>query len=181
MKRTLFTILFAIIGITTLGQKPKNVIKKLGDAPIFFIDSVNVGQSELTKYDPTEIAQVTVYKDKEATDLFGDDGKDGVVYITTKKYAKKNYWAYFQSKSGDFRKFVPSPESDTLIQYILNDRVLKDNFEGDLYLINDSIFKDITLLTKELLQKEYKIFDKEIGFRIKSDIPGNLYRGKKKF
>jgi len=181
MKRALLFTLFAIIGLATLGQKPKRIIKKLGDDPIFFIDSINVDHSEIMKYDPTEIAQVTVYKDKEATDLFGDDGKDGVVYITTKKYAKRKYWTYFQSKSDDFKKLVPSPESDTSIQYVLNDRMLKDNFEGDLYLINDSIFKDIKLLTKEILQRDYKIFDKEIGFQIKSDIPENLYRGKKKF
>jgi len=181
MKRALLFTIFALIGITLLGQKPKKVIKKLGDDPIFFIDSINVLQSELMKYDPTEIAQVTVFKDKEATDLFGDEGKDGVVYITTKKYAKMKYWTYFQSKSDDFKRLVPSPESDTSIQYVLNDRVLKNNFEGDLYLIDDSIFKEIKLLTKEVLQTQYKIFDKEIGFQIKSDIPENLYRGKKKF
>jgi hypothetical protein len=70
--------------LISIGQSPKKTIKKLGNNPIFFIDSVNVDNSELQKYDPTEIAQVTVYKDKEATDLLGEDGKDGVVYIFTK-------------------------------------------------------------------------------------------------
>ena len=86
MKRILFFTLCSFIGLISIAQSPKRTIKKLGNNPIFFIDSVNVDNSELQKYDPTEIAQVTVYKDKEATDLFGEDGKDGVVYIFTKKW-----------------------------------------------------------------------------------------------
>ena len=163
------------------GQKPKKTIKKLGNNPVFFIDSVNVDNSDLQKYDPNEIAQVTVYKPDEARGMFGDDGKDGAVYIFTKKYAKSRYWQYFQRKSEDYKKLVLSPESDTAVQYILNDRVLKDKFEGDLFSINDSIFKSIRFLTKEDLEKEFRVFDKTIGFQIKSDIPENLYRGKKKF
>ena len=76
---------------------------------------------------------------------------------------------------------VPSAESDTAVQYILNKRVLKENFEGDLFIIDDTIFKSIRLLTKETLLKEFNISDKEFGFQIISDTPDNLYRGKKKF
>ena len=181
MKSIFLSILGIVCCLTTFGQKPKKAIKKLGDNPIFFIDSVNVDNSELMKYGPTEIAQVTVYKDKEAKDLFGEEGKDGVVYILTKKYAKSKYWQYFQSKSDDYKKLVTSPEGDTAIQYILNERILKENFEGDLFLIDDTVFKSIRVLTKDILEKEFKIFDKELGFQIRSDIPENLYRGQKKF
>lgn len=181
MKPILILTFGLICALTIAAQKPKKTIKKLGSDPIFFIDSVNVDNSALQNYDPTEIAQVTVYKDKEATDLFGEDGKDGVVYIFTKKYAKSKYWLYFQSKSEDYKRLVPSPESDTAIQYVLNDRVLKDKFEGDLFLVDDSIFNSIRFLTKEILEKEFKVTDKAFGFQIKSDIPENLYRGKKKF
>ena len=181
MKRILFFTLCSLIGLTSIAQSPKKTIKKLGNNPIFFIDSVNVDNSELQKYDPTEIAQVTVYKDKEATDLFGEDGKDGVVYIFTKKYTKAKYWLYFQSKSDNYKKLVPTPESDTAVQYILNKRVLKENFQGDLFIIDDTIFKSIRLLSKDMLQKEFNISDKEFGFQIISDTPDNLYHGKKKF
>ena len=181
MKQLLFLTLYALIGLTAIGQSPKKIVKKLGDNPLFFIDSVNVDNTELTKYSPTEIAQVTVYKGKEAKDLFGEDGKDGVVYIFTKKYTKSKYWTYFHSKSDDYKKLVPTAESDTSVQYILNKRVLKENFEGDLFLIDDTTFKSIRLLNKETLQKEFNVMDKEFGFQIISDIPENLYHGKKKF
>ena len=181
MKRMLLFTLCSLTVLISIAQSPKKTIKKLGNNPIFFIDSVNVDNSELQKYDPTEIAQVTVYKDKEATDLFGEDGKDGVVYIFTKKYTKAKYWLYFQSKSDDYKKLVPSAENDTAVQYILNKRVLKDNFEGDLFIIDDTIFKSIRLLTKEILLKEFNISNKEFGFQIISNTPDNLYRGKKKF
>ena len=104
-----------------------------------------------------------------------------MVYIFTKKYTKSKYWLYFQSKSDDYKKLVPTVESDTSVQYILNKRVLKENFEGDLFIIDDTIFKSIRLLTKEILLKEFNISDKEFGFQIISDTPDNLYRGKKKF
>ncbi|WP_316812895.1 hypothetical protein [Pedobacter heparinus] len=44
-----------------------------------FLWIVNVLQSDLQQYRPEEIASVTVFKDKEAIDILGEEGKDGVV------------------------------------------------------------------------------------------------------
>ena len=74
MRRIFFFTLYLFIALISIGQSPKKTIKKLGNDPIFFIDSVNVDNSELQKYDPTEISHVTVYKDKEATYMFVEDG-----------------------------------------------------------------------------------------------------------
>lgn len=172
---------FSIASLFAFGQKPKKVLKKLGNDPVFFIDSVNVDKSELSKYQPEMTAKVSVYKDSDAINLVGPDGKDGVVYIETKVFAKTRYWNYFKSKSEEYSKIVPTPESDSSIQYILNDRILTKNFEGDLSLINDEIFKEIKVIDKDTLQKDFNITDKSYGVIIKSDKPGNLYRAKKKF
>lgn len=181
MKLICYLAICILFASASIAQSPKRVIKKLGDHPIFFIDSINVDETELQNYEPAEIAQVTVFKGKEAVALAGDDGKDGVIYIFTKKYAKTKYWQYFQTKSNDYKKLVVSPESDTTIQYVLNKKVLKDNFEGDLFLIDDEIFKSIRLLDKETLEKEFNVTDKTIGFQITSEVPDKLYKGKKKF
>jgi hypothetical protein len=172
---------FSISTLLVFGQKPKKVIKKLGADPVFFIDSVNVDRSELTKYQPEQFAKVSVYKDSDAVNLVGPDGKDGVVYMETKVFAKRKYWNFFKNKSEEYSKIVSTPEGDSIIQYILNDRILTKNFEGDLSLIDDEIFKEIKVIDKDTLQKEFNITDKSYGVIIKSDKPNNLYRAKKKF
>ena len=180
MKCIIF-LTISFISFSTFAQRPKKVIKKLGADPVFFIDSVSVDKAELKNYQPTEIATVSVYKDSSATNLIGPDGKDGVVYITTIKFAKIKYWNYFKSKSADYEKLVATPESDSTFQYILNNRVLKSNFDGDLSLINDNIFIDLKIIDKTALEKEYGITNKDYGIIIKSDKPDDLYKANKKF
>ncbi len=179
--KKLLLLLTVLYSFSAGAQKPKKVIKKLGSDPIFYIDSVNVDKSELQSYRPTDIAAVSVYRDSDAIKLAGPEGKDGVVYIETKIFAKKKYWAFFSSKSEEYSKIVPDPEADSSVQYILNKRVLTSNFEGDLALINDSIFKSITILDKETLQIKFNISGKEYGVLIESGKPANLYHARKKF
>ncbi len=175
-------LFFALFSVSTLFcQSPKRILKKIGNNPIFYIDSVNVEKDELQKYDPENISSVTVYKDKEALELFGEDGKDGVIYIETKDFSKRRYWSFFQSKSEDYKKLLPSPLLDANVQYILNEKILEKDFEGTLATINNKVFKSITILSKEVLLKKYKIQDKDFGVLIISEAPDNLYRGNKKF
>lgn len=163
-----------------MAQSPKRVIKKLGENPVFFIDSVNVDKDDLQKYDPNEISSVTVFKNKEAIALLGDDGKDGVIYIETKIFSRKRYWRYFASKSSEYKEHV-NPTDDTNVQYILNDRVLVKDSSGDLASIDDKIFKSIKFISKEELSKKYNIENKDFGFQILSETPKNLYHGNQKF
>jgi len=177
-------LLLTFATLFTMGafaQSPKKMIKKLGNEPLFFIDSVNVDKSELRNYNPNDIAAVSVYKDSNAIRLAGPQGRDGAVYIETKAFDRKRYWAFFSSKSDDYLKFVPTAGSDTAVQYILNKRILTKNFEGDLALINDSTFKKITIIDKQTLESEYQITDKECGVVIESEKPANLYHANRKF
>jgi hypothetical protein len=179
--KLIFTTFFSLIAFIALGQSPKRALKKLGAEPIYFMDSVNVDKNELMKYDPKNIALVTVLKSKEAIAIIGDEGKDGAVYIETISFAKSRYWKYFQSKSPEYRNLVPVAGQDTTVQYILNDRVLDKNFQGTLALIDDKVFKEIKVLSKEELQKQFGIQNKNAGVLIKSDVPKDLHNGKKKF
>lgn len=180
IKNLLFTIA-ALFTLTAFAQSPKKMIKKLGSEPMFFLDSVNVDKSELQQINPDNVAKVSVYKDSNAIRLVGPDGKDGVVYIETKGFDRKRYWTFFSSKSGEYLKIVPAPGSDTAIQYILNNRILTKNFEGDLALIDDSTFKNIKILDRPALESQYQISDKKYGVVIESDKPANLYHANKKF
>ncbi|MDB5111804.1 MAG: hypothetical protein JWR67_2918 [Mucilaginibacter sp.] len=148
--------------------------------PVFFIDSIRVNKRVLQNYDPNEIASVTVYKNADAIKKM-ESATNGLIYIETKKFAKLKYWKFFKSKSEEYAKIVTSPENDSSIQCILNKRILKDNFEGDLAAIDDKIFKGIQIISKQQLALDYNIIDKEFGVLINSDIPPNLHNGKNKF
>ena len=73
------------------------------------------------------------------------------------------------------------PGSDTLVQYILNQRILTSDFEGDLALVTDINFKRITIFDKFALQSQYNISGKAYGVLIEADKPAHLYHAKKKF
>jgi len=137
--------------------------------PIFFIDSVEVTTKELEKYQPTDIATVTVYKDSNAVKRVGPKARNGLVYIETKKFAKKRYWNFLQGKSSAYLEAVPSSESDSAVVYILNGKVLKENFEGDLSLLDDATFISLEVIDKQKLIKDYGINDRTVGVVIKSN------------
>ena len=143
--------------------------------PVFFIDSVRVNKGVLQNYKPSEIAMVTVYKDSSAVKRMGPSAKNGLIYIETKKFAKYRYWSYFKSKSEQYNKLFPLVDSDSNVQYILNDKVLEQNYEGDLAAIDDRIFKSLQIITKQQLIKDYGVIDKEFGVVVKSDSPSNLH------
>ena len=67
----------------------------------------------MQEFQPTDIAVVTVYKDTNAINLVGEQGKLGAIYMETKKFARNKYWNYFKSKSSDYLKIVPTPQSDS--------------------------------------------------------------------
>jgi hypothetical protein len=153
-----------------LFKKANNRYRKLLNEPVMFVDSVNVTSIELQKYQPTEIATVTIYKDSNAIRLVGPQGKDGVAYIETKNFARNKYWNFLKSKSQAYLKVVPEPQENSLVIYILNDKILRANFEGDLSVINDETFIDLKIIGKEQLFKEYNIDDKSYGILIRTNL-----------
>ncbi|RXF70106.1 hypothetical protein EKH83_09485 [Arcticibacter tournemirensis] len=164
-----------VMSCYSLNSDKQDIVFEDTDDPLFFIDSIRVNKNTLKVYDPSEIASVTVYKDSNAVKKMGLAAKNGLIYIETKEFAKQRYWNYFKMKSSQYAQIVPTIESNKEVQYILNKRVLKENSEGDLAAIDDSTFKDLRILTKKELIKEFGISDKQYGVVITSDVPGNLY------
>lgn len=131
--------------------------------PVFFVDSVRMTKNDLLKYEPNQIASVTVYKDKSAWEKFGSEAVNGLIYIETKDFAKKRYWNFLSSKSIEYKKLVPEPSQDNNVVYILNNKVLKENFEGDLASINNENFINIKIITSEILKSDFDITNKKGG------------------
>ncbi|WP_267402587.1 MULTISPECIES: hypothetical protein [unclassified Chryseobacterium] len=76
------------------SNSPKNKSIRIGGAirtlkeeqqPILILDGRVTNFEELRKIDSQLIESVNILKDKKAKDLYGEDGKNGVILVTTKK------------------------------------------------------------------------------------------------
>ena len=56
-----------------------------GKEPLYIVDGKEVTPSVMSALDPDKIERVTVLKDKSATELYGEKGKNGVLLITLKQ------------------------------------------------------------------------------------------------
>lgn len=56
-----------------------------GKEPLYIVDGKEVTLSVMSALDPDKIERVTVLKDKSATELYGEKGKNGVLLITLKQ------------------------------------------------------------------------------------------------
>lgn len=151
-------------------ERASHRYKKIFDDPVFFIDSLNVTRIDLQKYQPSDIALVTVYKDTNAIKLVGPQGKDGAVYIETKTFARNKYWHLFSEKSPEYLKAVPNPESDSSVAYILNGQTLKENFQGDLSMLDNKSLIELSVIDAEKLKSDFGAIDKKFGVIIKANI-----------
>ena len=58
------------------------------NAPLYILDGVEISYEDLNKIKPEDIAVINVLKEKSATDLYGEKGKNGVIVIELKKPKK---------------------------------------------------------------------------------------------
>lgn len=82
-----------LVDSARVGTDQTLFVKNLGEArPMFVIDGVRIDKNQshlaLKQVDPKTIESITIIKNQEAVDLYGDDGKDGVIIITLKAHAK---------------------------------------------------------------------------------------------
>lgn len=146
--------------------------------PLFFIDGKETIKSELSNVSADDIGRVTVLKDK--SEKYGEKGKYGVVLIETKAYCRGLFQQYFASKSPEYKKILDSPANDQEFQYILDEKVLTKNYEGDLAGIADSSFLSINILSGDAL-KSYGISGHRYGILIKTKLKAKKALPKSKF
>ena len=181
MLKFLLAFGFVVLSGNLFAQEPEKVPVRLGENPLIFLDSVSIDRTAMLKFDPLAVASLTLLEGKDAMLTLGEAAKDGVIYIESIPFAKKRFQRYFRTKSKEYEDLVPNFDSDSTFQYILNDKVLEKDFEGNLASIDDKVFKQIKILSKEDLEKEYNINNKLVGVLIRSEVPKDLYNGKKKF
>jgi len=159
---------------------PTEAVKKLGQNPYYEFDGKPVEFSFLKNVDPMNISVIHTYYDKEAIKLYGEKAKDGAVLIETRTFAKNKYETFFKKCSSEYSDMISKSDTSD-IQYILNERVLKKNIEGDLSLITEKNFKSLKLVDSQELESKYQVPSKKIGVIVKAKRPKDLYNSKKKF
>ena len=147
----------------SLSEKQNNRYQQIANDPILFVDSINVTRFELQKYQKSDIAITSIYKDAQAIRLVGPQGQFGAVYYTTKKYAILKYWNFFKSISTEYARVAEDMKAEAQIVYILNDRVLVNDFEGELSGVNQSNLINLKVIDKKQLKKMYNIDTKKYG------------------
>jgi TonB-dependent SusC/RagA subfamily outer membrane receptor len=96
MKKLVF-IFFVCTSVSALGQLKQDTSAKLirmycgakysKVKPLFVIDGkISKDTLSLAKIGVQNIKSISVLKDSVATEIYGDDGNNGVIIITTKKH-----------------------------------------------------------------------------------------------
>jgi TonB-dependent SusC/RagA subfamily outer membrane receptor len=67
-------------------------------SPLFILDNIELPGSDLGKVKPEDIESIEVLKEKKALEPYGEKGKNGVVIITTKSFAKNKVFQKLRSQ-----------------------------------------------------------------------------------
>ena len=82
-------VVFKLEGGTFVNSKLNGNVVSIdvdaGNLPLYVVDGLEASPSIMGALDPSRIEGITVLKDKSATDLYGEKGKNGVLLITLKK------------------------------------------------------------------------------------------------
>ena len=71
-----------------------------GDDPLYIIDGVRATSNDMANINPSDVKEMTVLKDASTTAIYGAEGANGVVVITTQRGANKDGVIRVQSRVG---------------------------------------------------------------------------------
>ncbi len=88
-------LVFTLLSLTLLAQEKVEFQKtetiKIGSIqPLFVINGIPTSQAQFSLISPDNIAKMEVIRKKDAVLLFGEQGRNGAVAITTKKFQSKS-------------------------------------------------------------------------------------------
>lgn len=146
--------------VETLMKRVKIRLKDGTKAePIYIVDDVKV--DNISAINPDKIESISVLKDKSATALYGEDGKNGVILITTKKQTLQ-VQVQPDNKSILFVDGIRMPEDHNIHTISPDDialmSVLKDKSATDKYGV-EAKNGVILIMTKNNLQSKVEVED----------------------
>lgn len=161
----------------------KNLLEKLGNGdPLYIVNDVKMVKGfKLNSIIPTKIESISVLKDKSAMDIYGEEGKDGVILITlkdTKVSDKENsnneieIMGYDSTKQSSTQTLA-NKFGDKKPLYIIDGIIMDDDF--DLNSINPDDISSVNVLKNESAMPIYGDKGKN-GVIIISTKGGALYK-----
>lgn len=127
-------------GISFQLRGPKSI--NLGTKPLIVVDGIPVNDSNLSEFNSEDIQDISILKDLGAAAIYGVQGSNGVVLITTKKGRKGKPEYSFDTSTG-FIDVLQTPRlmnADQYIQYRIDGkRGLTNNYVGVSDVISDPI------------------------------------------
>jgi TonB-dependent SusC/RagA subfamily outer membrane receptor len=126
--KKLFVLLLLIAPMYLMAQvevpkmrKDAQLIATESHDPLLIVDSVKMKKFELAQMNPDDIESITVLKDAASTVQYGLDGVNGVILITTKKFADKAYRDKIGELSNDYKTYLTEHHNnDQQIIYMIN-------------------------------------------------------------
>lgn len=94
------------------------------EKPLTIVDGVEKTYAELQDMNPSDIESITVLKDKEAKEKYGDKGRHGVIVVTTKKAAATSGQSDGDAKVFEVVEVMPTfPGGQAALMQYLNSNV----------------------------------------------------------
>lgn len=96
--------------------------------PLILIDGRKGNMDEMKRMSPDGIASIQVYKSEDAVAIYGDKGKDGVIFVTTKTDAAK--------ESGADASGASAKSGDSSVTVVKGKVTLRGVPDAALYIVN---------------------------------------------
>jgi TonB-dependent SusC/RagA subfamily outer membrane receptor len=64
--------------------------RSLINEPLYILDGVVINSKQFSRINPNDIQEIKVLKDAQTTSIYGNQGRNGVIIITTKKKYNQN-------------------------------------------------------------------------------------------
>lgn len=120
--------------------------------PLFYIDGHRVTKVELDKINADNLESFTVVKDELELKKYGEEGKHGVILITTKKNANKNADQPIKMNSnGTFDIRSISKDKKPLV--VIDGEISED--KDILYNIDTNTIKEVSVLKGDSATSKY--------------------------
>ena len=162
------------------GIKITNTTSSNGEDPLYLLDGKEIKKEELQELDPNKIESISVFKDKKATDLYGDKGKHGVVEITSKSKweitAKRNKNVIFATKDTIYVNKKPSILKETANHFEKQPLYILDGKEitkKEFNLLDEQTLNSLSTAKGEHAIKEFGEKGENGVVIIKSRVPGS--------
>lgn len=133
---------------------------KLGDHPLFFLDNITIDQSFLQEVNENDLVSIELLNKEKCSIYFKDRCDDGIVFITTKKYAINRINARFSFLNKDYKLLNAGNVSEfEKLMFVCNDSLLNTHkgYIGEMYY--DPDIKNLNVLTHSEAKERYNDFD----------------------